>query len=156
MSEEKIKQYLEEENIPILTEEEREILNKEITKEEQKEAISKQKNNKTPGTDRLSAELYKTLGEIFDPILLEIYNEVLTEAKLPMSWRDAYITLIPKESVDITHIKNYRPISLLNANYKIFMNIMAERLKKILSRYLHTDQNGFLPIKQIKNNTRTV
>uniref|UniRef100_A0A2D4PXC7 Uncharacterized protein n=1 Tax=Micrurus surinamensis TaxID=129470 RepID=A0A2D4PXC7_MICSU len=101
-------------------------------------------------------QLYKNLGKILDPILLEIYNEILKGAELPRSWRAAYIILIPKEGADTTHINNCRLISLLNADYKIFMNLMAERLKKILNRYIHTDQNGFLPTRQLKNNIRTV
>uniref|UniRef100_A0A2D4JWW4 Reverse transcriptase domain-containing protein n=1 Tax=Micrurus paraensis TaxID=1970185 RepID=A0A2D4JWW4_9SAUR len=151
-----IKQYLEEENIPILTEEERERLNEEINIEEIKEAICKQKNNKIPGTDGLPAELYKNLGETLDPTLSELYNKILKGAELPRSWRKAYIILIPKEGADTTYINNYRLISLLNTDDKIFMNVMAERLKKMLSRHIHTDQNGFLPARQLKNNIRTV
>uniref|UniRef100_A0A2D4PVF2 Uncharacterized protein n=1 Tax=Micrurus surinamensis TaxID=129470 RepID=A0A2D4PVF2_MICSU len=99
-------------------------------------------------------QLYKNLGKILDPILLEIYNEIFKGSELSRLWREAYITLILKEGADTTHINNFRPISLLNADYKIFMNLMAERLKKILNRYIHTDQNGFLPTRQLKNSTR--
>uniref|UniRef100_A0A2D4PG53 Reverse transcriptase domain-containing protein n=1 Tax=Micrurus surinamensis TaxID=129470 RepID=A0A2D4PG53_MICSU len=36
------------------------------------------------------------------------------------------------------------------------MTIMAERLKIVLKEIIHLDQNGFLPKRQIRNNTRTV
>uniref|UniRef100_A0A670JV61 Receptor protein-tyrosine kinase n=1 Tax=Podarcis muralis TaxID=64176 RepID=A0A670JV61_PODMU len=40
--------------------------------------------------------------------------------------------------------KNYRPISLLNVDYKIFADILAKRLKKVLIGEIHKDQAGFL------------
>ncbi|KAF7235743.1 LINE-1 retrotransposable element ORF2 protein [Varanus komodoensis] len=61
-----------------------------------------------------------------------------------------------KEDVDVTQIQNYRPISLLNVDDKIFTSILAERLKKLLIDFIHPDQNGFLPKRQMKNNLRTI
>uniref|UniRef100_A0A8C7E3S4 Reverse transcriptase domain-containing protein n=1 Tax=Naja naja TaxID=35670 RepID=A0A8C7E3S4_NAJNA len=86
--------------------------------------------------------------------MVDIYNEALENAKIPKTWTEACITLIHKEQTDPQKIQNYRPISLLNVDYKIMATIMAERLKRILSRIIHTDQNGFLPHRQIKTNTR--
>uniref|UniRef100_A0A2D4NGC4 Reverse transcriptase domain-containing protein n=1 Tax=Micrurus spixii TaxID=129469 RepID=A0A2D4NGC4_9SAUR len=34
--------------------------------------------------------------------------------------------------------------------------IISERLKKILSKIIHSDQNGFLPNRQMKTNTRLI
>ncbi|KAF7235731.1 LINE-1 retrotransposable element ORF2 protein [Varanus komodoensis] len=65
-------------------------------------------------------------------------------------------TLIPKEDMDVTQIQNCRPISLLNVDYKIFASILAERLKKFLIDFIHPDQNGFLPKRQMKNNLGTI
>uniref|UniRef100_A0A2D4LCT1 Reverse transcriptase domain-containing protein n=1 Tax=Micrurus spixii TaxID=129469 RepID=A0A2D4LCT1_9SAUR len=88
--------------------------------------------------------------------MLEVLNEVLTKNKAPDSWTETYVTLIPKEDTDPQQIKNYRPISLLNADYKIFASIMAEILKRYLNYFIHPDQNGFLPKRQIKNNMRII
>uniref|UniRef100_A0A2D4JT22 Reverse transcriptase domain-containing protein n=1 Tax=Micrurus paraensis TaxID=1970185 RepID=A0A2D4JT22_9SAUR len=41
-------------------------------------------------------------------------------------------------------------------DYKIFSTIMAVRLKIVLNEIIHPDQNGFLPARQIRNNTRMV
>ncbi|KAF7253859.1 LINE-1 retrotransposable element ORF2 protein, partial [Varanus komodoensis] len=41
-------------------------------------------------------------------------------------------------------------------DYKIFASIMAERLKKYLTDFIHSDQNGFLPKRQMRNKLRTV
>uniref|UniRef100_A0A2D4JTZ4 Uncharacterized protein n=1 Tax=Micrurus paraensis TaxID=1970185 RepID=A0A2D4JTZ4_9SAUR len=88
--------------------------------------------------------------------MLEIYNNVLLRANLPKTWADANITLIPKEDSDLQQIKNYRPILLLNVQYKIYASIVAERLKRFLNDFIHPDQNGFLPKRQSKNNMRIV
>uniref|UniRef100_A0A2D4IBW1 Reverse transcriptase domain-containing protein n=1 Tax=Micrurus lemniscatus lemniscatus TaxID=129467 RepID=A0A2D4IBW1_MICLE len=109
----KIKTYLKEGTLQPLSEDKREILNKEITLDELRESIKKQKSNKTSGPDGLPSELYKELGEVLEDLLLEICNEVIVEARTPDFWKEAYITLIPKEGADANQVKNYRPISLL-------------------------------------------
>uniref|UniRef100_A0A2D4PGE5 Reverse transcriptase domain-containing protein n=1 Tax=Micrurus surinamensis TaxID=129470 RepID=A0A2D4PGE5_MICSU len=67
--------------------------------------------------------------KLFKYSMLEVFNELLSEAKVPNSWMEAYIMLIPKEDSDLQWIKNYRPISLLNVGYIIFASIIAEKLK---------------------------
>uniref|UniRef100_A0A2D4HGE7 Uncharacterized protein n=1 Tax=Micrurus lemniscatus lemniscatus TaxID=129467 RepID=A0A2D4HGE7_MICLE len=67
--------------------------------------------------------------KLFKYSMLEVFNELLSEVKVPNSWMEAYITLIPKEDSDLQWIKNYRLISLLNVGYKIFASIIAEKLK---------------------------
>ncbi|MEX5543858.1 reverse transcriptase domain-containing protein, partial [Pseudomonas poae] len=66
------------------------------------------------------------------------------------------MVLIHKENTETTEIKNYRPVSLLNNDYKIFSQIMAERLKEFLKEWISKEQSGFLPNRQIKDNTRVL
>lgn len=40
---------------------------------------------------------------------------------------------------------SYRPITLLNSDYKLYTNILADRLKVILRHIIHDDQSGFIP-----------
>ncbi|XP_015283804.1 PREDICTED: zinc finger protein 577-like [Gekko japonicus] len=53
-------------------------------------------------------------------------------------------------------IKNYRPISLLNADYKIYTSILAQRLRQVLQHLIHPDQSGFLPKRQLRHNVRMI
>uniref|UniRef100_A0A2D4KNN7 Reverse transcriptase domain-containing protein n=1 Tax=Micrurus paraensis TaxID=1970185 RepID=A0A2D4KNN7_9SAUR len=80
----------------------------------------------------------------------------MQKKRIPKTWSEAYITLIPKEDMDLQQVKNYRPISLLNSDYKIFASILTERLKRYLNNFIHVDQNGFLPKRQIKDNIRII
>lgn len=105
-------------------------LNAQITKEEIEEAIINLKTDKTLGPDGFSAKFYKLFkGEITE-ILQEFMNEILGTREIPHTWQDANILLIPKEALDLKDPKNYRPISLLNLDYKLFTKILAGRLKK--------------------------
>lgn len=94
-------------HLPKLTVEENKSLVKQITREELHMAIGKLKANKSPGTDGFTAEWYKKLGEPLTPVLLKTFNWLLT--KLECS--------------------NYRPISVLNVDYKLFTSIIARRLE---------------------------
>uniref|UniRef100_A0A803T5W2 Reverse transcriptase domain-containing protein n=1 Tax=Anolis carolinensis TaxID=28377 RepID=A0A803T5W2_ANOCA len=83
-------------------------------------------------------------------------NGILENQKIPDSWKYASITTIPKEAQDLKSVKNYRPISLLNVDYKIFANILAERLKDFLKEWIKEEQSGFIPKRQMKDNVREI
>lgn len=58
------------------------------------------------------------------------------------------ITLIPKPKKDLLLIENYRPICLLNNDYKIVALIFGKRLKTVLDE----SQSGFMKNRHISNN----
>ena len=64
------------------------------------------------------------------------------------------ITLLPKKDKDTLLLKNWRPISLLNTDYKILAKIHATRLQKVLPSIIHGDQTGFLKNRYIGENIR--
>ena len=66
------------------------------------------------------------------------------------------ITLIPKDGKDEELLKNWRPISLLNADYKIAAKVIANRLKGVLNSVICSDQTGFLSNRYIGENVRLV
>lgn len=65
---------------------------------------------------------------------------------------EAHISVIPKEGKDPTNTGNYRPISLLNVDVKIFSKILANRLTPLLPSLVSTDQAGFVIGREARDN----
>ena len=127
---EEMDRFLENFNLPILNQEEIEIMNNLITSTELKLSPKISQKNKIPGPDGFTGEFYQTLREELMPILLKLFQKTAEGAKLPNSLYKTTITLVPK-SEKTTHKKeNYRPISLMNINAKILNKILANRIQQ--------------------------
>ena len=65
-----------------------------------------------------------------------------------------FLDLIPKEKGAET-LDNYRSISLCKTLYKVISKIIAERINKVLSRFISPEQASFLKDKSIHNAVAT-
>lgn len=69
----------------------------------------------------------------------------------------AYISVIPKKGRDNLQCGNYRPISLLKLDMKIFTKVIVRRLTALLQKIIHLDLMGFLKGREIRDSTiRTI
>ena len=125
-----------------------------ITLNECSNALRDMPNNKTPGTDGLPTEFYKFFFKDISKNLLESFNFSFRNGKLSADQRRGVISLIPKSDKDPAFLKNWRPISFLNTDYKILTKCIASRMKTVLPKIIHSDQTGFLPGRYIGENVR--
>ena len=76
--------------------------------------------------------------------LLQLYNDLRKDPKIPKSWLEARVVAIFKGKGVDTDLAN-RPISLLNMAYKILASMIQARLSKLYESDLRTSQYGFRP-----------
>ena len=110
--------FLEKYNFPKLNQEEIENLNRLITSTEIETVTKNLPINKIPGPDGFTGEFNQKFREELKSILLKLFQKIAEEGKLPNSFYEATITLIPKPDKDVTKKENYRPISLMNIDAK--------------------------------------
>ena len=99
---EEMHKFLEKYSFPKLNQEEIENLNRPITSTEIETVIRNIPANKRPGPDGFTAEFYQKFREELTPILLKLFQKIAEEDKLPNSFYEATITLIPKPEKDVT------------------------------------------------------
>ena len=123
----KIDGFTEGLNIPQLNVEEQESLEKDLTLEELKDALASFADKKSPGEDGFTKEFYQTFFDLIGKDLLNSYDS-FHKGSLSISQKRGTITLIRKGDVNLTDLKNWRPISLLNVDYKLLLKVLAKRM----------------------------
>lgn len=126
-----------------------------LTMQECTDVIKKMKKNKSPGNDGLPVEFYLTFWEDIKNVVIESLNESFVTGEMSSSQKCAIITLMFKKG-DPEMLKNWRPISLLNTDYKIAAFAIANRLQKVLGKIINTDQSGYLRGRFIGSNIRLI
>jgi hypothetical protein len=139
-----------------LNEIDRNICESTVTEEECYASILTFTNNKSPGSDGFSVEFYKFFWPKIKTYLLNSYKYSFENNLLSIDQRRALITLIPKGNQDKRLLKNWRPISLLNCDYKILAKVLASRLQKVVSGIIHSNQTGYIRGRYIGDNIRTM
>lgn len=143
-------------DIPQLANNQQLLCDKEIDIEECGVALYKLKNNKTPGSDGLPAEFYKFFWTDIKTLLYESYRYSLVNGTLSIDQRRGILSIIPKKGKDLRFLKNWRPLSLLNTDYKILTKVLANRLQLVIDDIVSKDQNGYIKGRFIGDNIRTI
>ena len=139
-----------------IAEEHKLMCESEITLQECWLALKCFKQNKSPGCDGLTSEFYQKFWKEIGPKLVETLNSSKQKGHLSQSQRRGVITLLEKRGKDSSKIKNWRPVSLLNVDYKILTKTLAKRIEKTLPNVINNDQSGFLKGRYIGEGVRFV
>ena len=141
--------------MPSLNEQEQEQCEGELTLEECYQALKSFPKNKSPGNDGITMEFHQKFWPVFGKLMVNALNEGYRKGELTPSQRQAVITLLDKNK-DRTILKNWRPISLLNTDYKIATKALSNRLKQLLPKLINKDQVGYVQGRNILENIRTL
>ena len=110
-------------------------------------AISQMAKGKAPGPEGLSVECYTQCWPIVKNDFVKLLNQMFSTQSIDNRTKSGLITLIHKKEPK-TKISNYRPISLLNYDLKIFTKCLTNRLKPLMTNLSHENQYA-KPGKQI-------
>lgn len=107
----------------------------------------------SPGIDGLP---YPILNIIFQhqkaaKLAVTVFNDALNLGVFPTSWLQTCICLLPK-SGDLSNLKNWRPLSLICCDAKIFTRLLNQRLMPDMNKIISPQQSGFMPGRFIGDN----
>lgn len=149
-----ITSFLKQISLPKRTQDHFTDLNSPITNEEVKKIISALPTNTSPGPDGFTSEYYKTFQDILSPHLVRMFDSAAASSSFPPDMLQALIVALPKPGKEPDSPQNFRPISLLNNDIKIYAKLLAERLVNILPSLIDIDQSGFTTGRQAADATR--
>ena len=110
--------------------------------------------NKSPGPDGFPREFYKAFWPQLSPIFMPMLEDFCKNGVLPDSMHTARITVLLKKDKDPLSCSSFRPIRLLDFDYKIITKLLAKRLNTILPKIIKADQTGFIRDRYSSDNIR--
>ena len=119
-------------------------------------ALNAMENNKTPGTDGLTPEFYRYFWNLLGSFMVSSFNYAFRNGTLSISQRQGIISFIPKKKKNTEYLKNWRPVSLLNVDYKLATKTIALRVEKILPNLIHPCQSGYVKGRFIGESIRLI
>ena len=138
-----------------LTAEDYTICDVNITLKELGSALFKMNADSAPGSDGLTTPFYKFFWPKIKYYIFNSFNDALEKGELSKSQTRGIITLSHKGG-DRNNLSNWRPISLLNTDYKIFSKLVAIRIQKVMDYLINPLQKGFLKGRNISELIRLI
>ena len=127
-----------------------------LTLEEITKALKLLPNNKSPGSDGFTINFYKFFLIDIKDFLFDSFRYSFTRGTLSNDQKLGVLNLIPKTQKNLRYLSNWRPVSLLQTDYKILTKTLALRLQKVLPKIISMEQVGYIPNRYIGENIRTI
>ncbi len=128
---------------------------REITIAELSTTLHKRMNpGKSPGSDGLTVAFYKKFWNLLKHPMLDAFKQALISGQLTVSQRQSIIRLIRKKDKDPSILKNWRPISLMNVDAKIFSRLITARLETVITPLCSEEQLAYIKNRNITEGVR--
>ncbi len=114
-------------------------------------ALKRSRSGRAPGLDGLPVEVYRKHRDLFVPLLARLYTAMGASGQRPAGFTDGVIRTLHKKGGRRV-LANYRPITLLNTDYRVLANLLARRLRPVQGALIGREQTAFLPGRQIGEN----
>lgn len=147
---------LTKEDLPQVSDGHQQILNLPFTHRDFHTALKSLNKNKSPASDGITPEFYLCFWDQLHNIYYDSIMFSLERGTLSSEQRAGIVTLIPKKNQDRLQLANWRPITLLNSDFKIFSKALADRIQMGIKDVISTDQTGFIKGRTIATNLTTV
>ena len=124
-------EFLAEKPYNVASDDDRNVMGSEISEAEILDAINSLRKSKSPGSDGLTAEFYMHFKDYLVPNLKILFDECFRRKFLPPSLYSGIVSQIYKGEGSKSERKNWRPLTMLNVDYKILTKILNKPGSKI-------------------------
>jgi hypothetical protein len=106
--------------------------------------------NKSPGPDGFNTDFVMKCWSVIAPEFYELCDKFYEGSICMKSINGSYVTLIPQNSSPAS-VGDYMPISLLNTSVKVMIELLANRLQRVITNLVHQNQYGFIKARSIQD-----
>ena len=131
-------------------------INMEITVTDLKTALREMEVDKSPGPNGLTVRFFRTFFNLLAPILFIFIKSIFAEESIPSKTQLAYMTLLLKDDKEPEEPRNYRPISLLNVEFKLITKALVNKIKPHMSSMVHENQACSIAGRSILNHNHYI
>ena len=107
-------------------------------------SLHSMKKGKTPGSNGFTVDFFRCFWDPLGILLHRAFNYCYSNDTTIPTHRESIITLIPKIGKSSHALQGWRPISLLNVDYKIISTAIANRFKKVINKIISPTQSAYM------------
>ena len=122
-----------------------------LTPKEVLSALRSMKDGKAPGLDGLPKEFYVAYFPLFGAEMVEALNSCYEVGRLSRSQRQGVVTLLCKDDERRHLLSCWRPITLLNVDYKLVSKVLCNRLRRVMVELIGPEQACAVPGRSVQD-----
>jgi hypothetical protein len=100
--------------------------------------------------------VYKRFKDLLLPVLVRVFCAIGSTGRIPTNFLDGAIVAILKPGGDPLETIGYRPITLLNTDYRLLARVLADRLQPALQAVVSPLQTAYLRGRRSGANIQTL